>query len=232
MELTARDAARLLGVTENELHKWAKDGTVPCYRLKDKVRFNRVELLEWATSRRMKVASEFFKDDDAVSPLLLTEALKRGGVHRDVGGTTRVAVLQEVCGRLPLPPRVNRADLSMVLQAREAEGSTGIGDGLALPHPRKPIVLGLTEPLVACAYLKAPVDFGAADGKPVHTMFVILAATVRNHLQILSHLMCALQDPGFRSRLDGRTDFEPLGTELTRVETAIAGATKSGGSTA
>ena len=231
MELTAKDAARLLGVTENELHRWADDGTVPCYRIKDKVRFNRVELLEWATSRRMKVAPEFFKDDVAVSPLLLTDALRRGGVHRDVAGATRAAVLQDVCGRLTLPPRVNRSDLFMVLQAREAEGSTGIGDGLALPHPRKPIVLGLTEPLVGCAYLKAPVDFGAADGKPVHTMFVIVASTVRNHLQILSHLMCALQDPPFRAKLDSRADFDMLGTDLARIETAIA-ATMPGGSTA
>ena len=232
MELTPRDAARMLGLSEETVHRFVKDGSIPCYRLKDKVRFNRVELLEWATSRRIQVAPEFFRDDDAVSPLLLMASLRRGGVHRDIPGESRSAVLQELCKRLPLPARVSRKDLFTVLQAREAESSTGIGDGLALPHPRKPIVLGLGEPLVACAFLGRPVDFGAADGKPVHTMFAIVSTTARNHLQILSHLMCALQDTGFRSKLDAKAELEPICTELRRVESAIDASNTPGGSAA
>ena len=64
-----------------------------------------------------------------------------------------------------MPDEVDRDFLLTVLEAREAMGSTGIGDGIAIPHVRNPILLHVKRPFVSLFLLKQPVDFDAIDGK-------------------------------------------------------------------
>jgi PTS system nitrogen regulatory IIA component len=108
-----------------------------------------------------------------------------------------------------------------VLVAREALCSTGIGNGIAIPHPRGPIVLGLLDPQVTLAFLRQPVDYGALDRKPVGTLFVIISTTVHIHLTLLSHLMFALQDVEFRGLLDGRASAEKILAKSAEIEQRV-----------
>jgi PTS system nitrogen regulatory IIA component len=226
MELTARDAARLLNVPEAKVYEWLRNGTLPSYRVRDKYRLNRVELLEWATARNMKVSPGFFRENGAGSAaLLLTHALQRGGIIHDLPCTDKASALRAVCDRLPLPAKVDREELHGVLVAREALCSTGIGEGVAIPHPRGPLVLGLPDPQVTLAFLHQPVDYGALDKKPVKILFVIVSTTVRVHLELLSHLMYALQDTEFRRLLEAQA---PAGELLHRLEDLEEDAERSG----
>jgi excisionase family DNA binding protein len=85
MDLTAKDAARMLSVSEDQVYAWIRNGTLPSYRVKDRYRLNRVELLEWAGARNIKVAPEFFREmHETNGDLLLTNALTRGGVIYDL----------------------------------------------------------------------------------------------------------------------------------------------------
>ena len=86
--------------------------------------------------------------------------------------------------------------LLRVLLAREALESTGIGDGIAIPHVRNPVVLHVSRPMITLCFLEQAVDYGALDGKPVNTVFSLISPTVRAHLRLLSRLSFALQDPG------------------------------------
>src|SRR6266545_2047263 len=162
MDLTVKDAAKLLNVTENAIYRWIHDGSLPSYRLNEKYRLNRVELLEWATARNLKVSPAIFQDaDDARAPRgLLGDALAAGGALYDVEGDNKAAVLKSLCDRLKLPTAVKPKDLYSVLMAREALGSTGIGNGIAVPHPRSPLILGVKTPAVALVFLKQPIEFG------------------------------------------------------------------------
>lgn len=226
MELTARDAARLLNVSEAQVYEWLRSGALPSYRVRDKYRLNRVELLEWATARNMKVAPGFFRENGAGPPaLLLTHALQRGGIIHELPCTDKASALRAVCDRLPLPAKVDREELHNVLMAREALCSTGIGEGIAIPHPRGPIVLGLPDPQVTLAFLRQPIDYGALDKKPVRMLFVIVSTTVRVHLELLSHLMYAIQDTAFRRLLDAAA---PPGELLARIEDLEEDAERSG----
>ena len=81
-------------------------------------------------------------------------------------------MLREFVARLPLPPEQDRATLLSVLEAREAMGSTGIGDGIAIPHVRNPIVMHIDHAFVTLALLRQPVEFDAIDGQPVHALFM------------------------------------------------------------
>ncbi len=85
-----------------------------------------------------------------------------------------------------------------LLLAREASASTAIGDGIALPHVRNPIVLHVPRPMLTLCFLERPIDFGALDGKPVNVLFSMICPTMRSHLQTLSRLSYALHDEAFK----------------------------------
>lgn len=222
MDLTAKDAARLLNVPEDTIYAWIRNGTVPSYRVRDKYRLNRVELMEWATARNMKVSPEIFRLNGAKPPdLLLTNALRRGGVIYDLDCPDKAAAIRAVCDVLPLPPKVDREELHGVLVAREALCSTGIGQGVAIPHPRGPIVLGIPEPQVTLGFLRNPIEYGALDKKPVSILFVIVSTTVRVHLLLLSHLMYALQDEEFQRLLGARAAQDRILANLETIEARV-----------
>jgi PTS system nitrogen regulatory IIA component len=220
MKLTVRDAAQLLNVSEKSIYRWIKQGAIPAYQINDQYRFNRAELLEWATSKRISVSPDIFAEPEGGErpPPTLSDALKAGGVHYRIGGIDKASVLRAVVDSMKLPEEVDREFLYQVLLAREALGSTGIGDGIAIPHVRNPIVLHLSRPLVTLCFLDHPVDFGALDGQPVTTLFTLISPTVRAHLHLLSRLGFALRDPGFKAAVMGQASREKVLEELERME--------------
>jgi PTS system nitrogen regulatory IIA component len=227
MKLTVRDAAGLLAVSEKTIYRWIKQGSIPVYRLNDQYRFNRAELLEWATSRRIQVSPEIFHEAEGESASLprLLEALEAGGVFYRIGGTDKRAVLKAVVETLHLPEEVDREFLLEILLAREALGSTAIGEGLAVPHVRNPVVLHLYKPMICLCFLEHAVDFGALDGEPVGVLFTVLSPTVRAHLHMLARLSYALRDPGFRAAIvtqASRGEILRAAAEVDRAIDALA----------
>jgi PTS system nitrogen regulatory IIA component len=95
---------------------------------------------------------------------------------------------------------IARASVYDALFAREKLGSTGLGQGVAIPHGR---IKGLREATAALVRLKEPIPFDAPDGKPVSLIFVLLVPERATdlHLQILSELAQLFSDRGFRDQL-------------------------------
>jgi len=198
MELSVRDSARLLRVSEKTIYRWVKQGKLPAYRVNEQYRFHRAELLEWATAQRIKVSAEIFAEPDGgPAPSSLAEALRAGGIHYRVGGSDQASALRAVVDVMHLPQEVDRQFLFEVLLARETMGSTAVGDGVAVPHVRNPIVMHIPRPMVTLCFLEHAIDFGALDGKPVHTLFTIVSPTIKAHLSLLSRLAFALRQSEF-----------------------------------
>ncbi len=220
MNTSVKDAARLLSVSEKTIYRWIKQEIVPVYRVNEQYRFNRAELLEWATSRRMGISPESFHEPEAAGTPLpgLTESLETGGIVYRLDGNTRERVLARLVDELRLPEEVDRDYLLKVLNAREELASTGVGDGIAIPHPRNPVLLHVTRPSVTLAFLENPVDFHALDGKPIHTLFCLISPTLRAHLHLLSMLSFALRAPGFRAAIEGQASREEIFSALRRVK--------------
>ena len=102
-----------------------------------------------------------------------------------------------------------QAGVAASLAAREKLGSTGLGQGIAIPHGR---IHGLQDALGAFERLRTPVPFDAPDGKPVDQLFVLLVpehATDR-HLQLLSELAQMFSERIFRDRLTHAPDASAL----------------------
>ena len=153
----------------------------------------------------------------------LAEALKAGGVAYRVGGSDQPSVLRAIVDLLKLPAAVDREFLYQVLLARESLGSTGVGDGVAIPHVRNPVVLHVSEPTVTLSFLETPIDFHAVDGKPVNTLFTLISPTVKTHLHLLSRLGFVLHNPAFKAALKRQAPCDELMTLLAAAEATIQG---------
>jgi PTS system nitrogen regulatory IIA component len=177
-----------------------------------------VDLLEWATEHGIKLSPEIFAAADPEEEPLpeLSAALETGGVHFGIKGEEKQDVLKNVVALLQLPPQVDRDFMLQVLLAREALGTTAIGDGIAIPHVRNPILLHVAAPSVALCFLEKPIDFKALDGKPVHILFTLISPTVKTHLHLLAKLAYALRDERFKAVLQRQgTKAEILATVRT-----------------
>jgi PTS system nitrogen regulatory IIA component len=216
MQLTLREATTYLGVAEDTVRRWIKNRGLPAHRVNERLMLNAIEVWEWATENGIAVSRDLLEQErgapESVPPL--ADMLAAGGIHHDVAGEDRTAVLHELVARLPLPPATDRAFVEAVLEAREAMGSTGIGDGIAIPHVRNPLLLGVGEPRVMLCLLRHPIEFDAVDGLPVYALFTVVSSTVPVHLKILARLGFALHDPGLRGLLRDRA---PAADILARV---------------
>lgn len=223
MQLTVRDVAQLLTVSEKTVYRWINQGNIPAYRVSEQYRFNRAEILEWATSRRIKVSPDILQEPESAAAALpgLSEALERGGIHYRVGGTDKESVLRAVVDLLHLPDEVDREFLFRVLLAREALGSTAIGDGIAIPHVRNPVVLHVQRPAVTLCFLETPIDFGALDRQPVRILFAMISPTVRAHLHLLSRLAFFLRDPAFKGVLTREGSREEILSAARHLDAAL-----------
>lgn len=223
MNLNARAAARLLCVSEEKIYEWAKEGILPAYKVQEQLRFNRVELLEWASTRRMKVAPDLFEDErhhGNGGAFKLSRGLAAGGIHRDVAGTDGRTALHALIALLPLPEGVSRETVAALFAARE--GVAPVGDGVAIPHARAPAVLPLAHPLVALGFLAKPVDMKARDGKPVGVLFVLFSPSIRVHLDVLAKLAAALSDLEFQALVGRRAADEQILGRLAALEARAA----------
>lgn len=217
MQLTIREAASYFGVNEQTVRRWISQRALPAHQVYERIYLNPLELWEWAVENSIPVSRGLLDkarpSPDEVPPL--SELLRAGGIFHDVEGVTRSEVLRAFVERLPLPPEQDRAFLVSVLEAREAMGSTGIGDGIAIPHVRNPIVLQIDRPFVTLCLLRHPVDFDAPDDQPVHALFLVVSPTVPAHLRMLAQLAFVLRDDVLRQLL---RDAAPADDILGRIE--------------
>jgi PTS system nitrogen regulatory IIA component len=131
MLLTVRQAAALLRSSERQVYRWVDDGEIPFQRVRDQVRFNRTDLLDWATSRgcpsRSRPSTPGLDPEDRAPSL--ARALRAGGVHAGIEAADREAALREVVERTPIPESIDRELILEVLLAREQASSSALGDG-------------------------------------------------------------------------------------------------------
>jgi len=220
MRITVRDAAKLLNVSEKTIYRWVAMGELPAHRVNDQYRFNRAELLEWVTSRKTtrKLNPEIFQESDKESLQKLVDTLRRGGIFHKVQGSDKNSVLRNIVSTILLPKEVNRDLLLQILLAREALGSTAIGDGIAIPHPRNPIVLRVPISSVTLCFLESPIDFAALAGQKVHALFTIIAPTVKEHLHLLSRLAFVVRDAAVKTLILRQAPGEEILEAFARLE--------------
>jgi PTS system nitrogen regulatory IIA component len=130
-------------------------------------------------------------------------------------------LLSSALDLIEFPPRVEKKDLLNQLIEREKLASTGIGNGVAIPHPRHPVDGFLEGGMVATFFLDSEVDFNAIDGEPVFVVFLMLSPRTQCHLQLLSQLSFCLHDPSFLTHLKTCDSKESLLNLVKKIEKNI-----------
>ena len=128
----------------------------------------------------------------------------------NVPGGSKKRVLQEIATLVDREvPDLEMQDVFEALFAREKLGSTGFGNGIAIPHCR---LKGCSSPISALIHLDAPIDYDAIDGAPVDLLFVLLVpeAATDAHLELLRQIASMLDRKEVRDRLRAASSSEAL----------------------
>ncbi len=131
----------------------------------------------------------------------IADLLQPAAVADDLKGKTKNEILGELTDALlKVGDGLDRDEVVRVLQERERLGSTGIGDGVAIPHGK---LKSLDRLLISFGRSRSGVDFDSMDGKPAHLFFLLVAPeeSVGVHLKTLARISKLLKNPLVRRRL-------------------------------
>lgn len=223
--LNPQELAASLEIPVDTLERWIRQGRIPVTRTGAFCFFDEETLSHWARQHHLafRIKKRPFSPDCSLPDNDLGAALQRGTVLHQIKGTTPETVLYEMVRAIPeLPP-----DLAPLLQERLLErerlGSTGVGRGIALPHPRTPLPSFPEKNCIVAAFAERPVPYDAIDRKPVFVFFLLLASDVRAHLSLLSRFSRFLRDEAFYRLLSEKPEKTKLVEALSCEEALSTG---------
>jgi PTS system nitrogen regulatory IIA component len=176
MNLSVKDVAELLNVSEKTIYRMIQNETIPCFRVGGQWRFDRREVASWledtrAFSFKTAIDNASSEDEESIS---VSEFLQRGGIHYKLPGNTKnTAILASVEHLKNSIPLTDIKKLFASIIQRETLCSTAIGHGIALPHPKTFGKFSVVSYIALC-FLHRPIPFDALDNEAVDTLFFYL----------------------------------------------------------
>jgi mannitol/fructose-specific phosphotransferase system IIA component (Ntr-type) len=162
---------------------------------------------------------DIFGTVDATRPVVLSDFLSPKRVKIPLRNTEKDALLRELVAVLVEAEGLqsDEEEIFRAVQAREEVLSTGIGDGVALPHAKSEVVPDL---VVAAGVSAEPVEFDALDGRPVQIFFLLLAPerAMGAHIKALSRISRLLRQESLRRRLLEATDAREFARIVQEAE--------------
>ena len=229
--LTLQQVAEYLRVEPMQVSRLVRQGDIPFSGTTAKPLFDRGEIDAWASrrilgmndkrlatyhsesERPVKGETGSFSVCDLISPERIVLGLPSKTKASVLADVTRIA---DDAGLL-YDPR----DLLESLRAREELCSTGLGNGVAIIHPRHHDPYLATESFLLLARAAHPVHFGAPDGRPTDLFFVLVCQDDRRHLQALTHLCLMFTQTPLLSELRTAESADEMLASLRVAEEAI-----------
>ncbi len=194
MKLTIHEVAESLDLPLNTIERWIRQGKIPIRKSGNVYIINETTLKKWADTHNLPFSlsqKKKYQDKNPGADNLLS-AMQRGSVLYNIKGQTPEEILQCAVDNIPDSLIKSKEELFTALIEREALGSTGIGNGVAVPHPRTPLSKMQDNSAIITCFPDKPVDFKAIDNKPVFILFILLSVSVKIHLHLLSRIsFCA-----------------------------------------
>lgn len=230
MDLKIKDVANLLNVSETTIRRWVSEKKIPCYTMNQSHCFDRGEIESWLMSQKgleSKSESGHAKSDSAennlrggIKQFSLFRAIHKGIVLHDVPGKTKDDVIRTAVKAIAKHLHLDAEVLTSVLLERENLMPTALNNGIGIPHARD-FLLNDHCDVVAIVYPKEAIDYGALDGKPVHTLFFLLACDDKRHLHILAKIAHFAHQSQTLKLLEGKPTKEKLLDAIKKWESAI-----------
>jgi PTS system nitrogen regulatory IIA component len=218
MDLKIKDIVELLGVSEKTIYRWLKEKKIPAYRINHQYRFSRSDINEWLLKNKINFTDKVFDLSLAKTPLSLRELVGRGIIEYNIEGAVVGDVIRNAVKSMKISGNLDKETVIEALLSREEMMSTGIGHGIAIPHPRNPIITDAGFASVSICMLAEAIDFLSLDRVPVHTLFIVLSANPKRHLETLSQISFICQRDDFRKLLEERAPRNTILTYLENIE--------------
>ena len=215
MELKINDIAALLEVPEKTVLQWIQERSLPAYQINHEYLFNMAEIKEWVLKNNLNVSHKILEMSLTRHPVSLSGLLKRGGIFYGIEGNAVTETIKNAVNIMPIPQETTKEALVYSLLEREEMMPTAIGKGIAIPHPRNPILADIEHESITICFLKNPINYGAIDNEFVRTLFIILSANPKRHLEILSKISFLCQQEDYTGLLKEQKD---KGTIIRYIE--------------
>ncbi|MBA3018484.1 MAG: PTS sugar transporter subunit IIA [Proteobacteria bacterium] len=224
MKLSLKDIARCLDLPASTVDRWIRQGRIPIHRSENVCIFKKSIIEKWAFNHGLPFSpldkeKEIYKKQTLKLENLIP-AMQFGGVFHGIKGDDVESVLKSAVDKVPVLP-INKEGLYERLLEREALTSTGIGKGVAIPHPRAPLPEEIDNPLITTCFLEKSIDFEAIDDRPVFVMFILLSTSIKNHLHLLSRLAFCVRDDSFVKFLRTYPDSSSLLSKIADCENLL-----------
>jgi len=159
------------------------------------------------------------------NPSMLSDLLSPARINLNLRSNDRDTILAELVDQIAelVNEPAARETLLRALHEREKLHSTGIGDGIALPHARNAMVGMVNHPVIVFGRHANGIAFGALDNLPVRLFFLLVAPTVTQHLAILARLSRLLRDPKLVQQLLTAEKQEKVLAIIKEAEQALYG---------
>lgn len=205
MDLKIKDVADLLNVSETTIRRWISDGKIPTYRINQHYYFSRTEIENWVILHKLDKT-------DGISPFVrrkeietlsipisrvtatggskqfsLFRAIHKGAVLHHLKGQTKEEIIRVTMRKVAKALHVDAEVMTDLLLDRENLMPTALNNGIAVPHTRDSL-LDAHHDAVVMVFLDTPLDYGALDGQPVHTLFFLFACEDKRHLHLLAKI--------------------------------------------
>ena len=223
MRIDLDRASCILGTSKQMLRRWAQQGVIPCFEKGGEYEFDLNSIQTWAKKHGLRTKKEPSNKDNNNSKLSvnLYHSMQLGGVHFGLRGENIADLLESVLKVIPLPCQLNQKEVHKKLMDREHLASTGLGKGVAIPHPRHPLSNAPDCGLISTCFLESEIDYKAIDGQPVFVLFLMLSPTTKCHLQLLSQLSFCLHDKSFQSFLKKCNSAQSLFEKIKNMESKL-----------
>jgi nitrogen PTS system EIIA component len=210
MELNSSQVACLLKLDENVVREWARSGKLPHVYSQGRYRYNRQAILEWALAHNHPLHLPAPEAHSDRSLLPLKEVFSPAHFYYDIPGENFAEAVQAALDRLDLPPENDKGLICDLMISRQKLMTTAVGDGVAVPHVRVPVVVSVPAPVLGVFFLHQPIEMNALDGQPVHTLFLLLSLAPKQHLELLARLAFLFRHQDFITLLRQRVAAETI----------------------
>ncbi|MBN1398832.1 MAG: PTS sugar transporter subunit IIA [Bacteroidetes bacterium] len=209
MDLKIKDIAHLLVKSEKDVLRLVKAKDIPHQVIHDRIVFNKDKVIEWALGRNMplNISDNAHFEEYRIKTLL--PLLNKHSFFYNCTFTDD-HYIEEMVQLASFDKSVDRSVIIQLLKSREQMMSTAIGHGISLPHPRIPLVIGRDKPLILFFFPDTFLNLHALDGKPVHTLILIISQTIKQHLSLLAHLSHLLSKSELRQALKTRQPYSDI----------------------
>jgi len=186
--LSEENAARLLELPLVTIQRWIQQGKIPYKIFNDKTVLLKAEIISWAKSHDLNLKQ---KTNDIVisrKSFSLGKAIELGGIYNNIIGKDIPTVFKNSLKHLSFIENKQKEIILDELLSREELASTGLGNGIAIPHSRNRTPLNIDCLHIPVFFLEEPIIFNAVDNKPVFVFFMIFSTNLQEHLKTLSKL--------------------------------------------